>query len=135
MALMARGSEGVFTAGLYFLPFSTGALADRIGVRRATTQDPKGEEGRDLGFGHPHSIFSALRGLGISGYLRPRYCSETRALTPEHLPGAYAGAHVLWSVLAGMGRGAAVTLFLYDRITRRIDARRGGHVLSGACCR
>ena len=93
-------------------------------------QAPKGEEGMYLGFGHLHSFLSAILGFGISGYLLSTYCPDPRTIAPEQIPAAYASAHVIWYYFAGIGLLAAIALFIYQRVTGAIDAKRAGDIHS-----
>ncbi len=91
-------------------------------------QAPKGEEGLYMGFSHLHSFLSALLGFGISGYLLTAYCPD-----PDELPAGlseveraayYEHAHYIWYYFAAIGLTAAVALFIFRQVTRRIDAKR-----------
>jgi dipeptide/tripeptide permease len=87
-------------------------------------QAPKGEEGLYLGFSHLHSFLSSLLGFGISGYLLTAYCPDPSTLTPELLKTAYDKAYYIWYYFAGIGIVAAVSLFVYGKVTTAIDRKR-----------
>lgn len=88
-------------------------------------QAPKGEEGLYLGFGHLHSFIANLLGFGLSGYLLSKYCPDPKTLTPESLPMAYAQANYIWYYFAAIGLVSAIALFVYTRITKILDAKKG----------
>ncbi|MCX4241467.1 MFS transporter [Paraliomyxa miuraensis] len=98
-------------------------------------QAPAGEEGLYLGFSHLHSFLASLLGFVTSGFLLERYCPEPttlsaadqaqrlRALAGEGpMPEAYAHAHYLWMVFVGVALVSAVSLVIYGRVVRRLDA-------------
>ena len=103
----------------------------------ASKQAPPGEEGLYMGYSHLTTFFAWLFGFVISGYLLDAFCPEPRSLPPEvqaahaqalqsgaALPEAYAHAHYIWYVFAGIGVIAFLCLLIYDRVTRSIDAKR-----------
>ncbi len=87
-------------------------------------QAPKGEEGLYLGFGHLHSFVANLLGFGLSGYLLTKYCPDPRTLTPDQMTTAYADANFIWYYFLAIGLTSAIALFIYARVTKRIDGRR-----------
>jgi dipeptide/tripeptide permease len=94
-------------------------------------QAPKGEEGLYLGFSHLHSFFSFLLAFLLSGFLLDRYCPDPRlfvneagALDAVAYAAATQNAHYIWYVFVGIGAVSAVALFVYGRVTRRIDRKK-----------
>ncbi len=87
-------------------------------------QAPKGEEGLYLGFSHLHSFLSSLLGFGISGYLLTAYCPDPATLSPEQLPAAYDKAYYIWFYFTAIGIVAAISLFIYGKVTTNIDKRK-----------
>lgn len=86
-------------------------------------QAPKGEEGLYLGFGHLHSFIANFLGFGLSGYLLTQYCPDPKTLMPSQLQTAYAHANYIWYYFSVIGLLSAIALFIYARVTKRIDAR------------
>lgn len=100
----------------------------------ASKQAPKGEEGLYMGYSHLTTFFAWAVGFGLSGYLLEAFCPDPTTLPPQvqqahqaalesgsALPEAYAHAHYLWYVFAGLGIAAFLCLLVYDRVTRRLD--------------
>ncbi|HHU96233.1 MAG: MFS transporter [Bacteroidota bacterium] len=94
-------------------------------------QAPKGEEGLYLGFSHLHSFFSFLFAFGISGYLLDRYCPDPRLFTDASgvfdavaYTAATQNAHHIWYVFVGIGAISAVALFIYGRVTKKLDEKK-----------
>lgn len=87
-------------------------------------QAPKGEEGLYLGFSHLHSFLSSLLGFGISGYLLTAYCPDPSTLTPELMKTAYDKAYYIWYYFAAIGLVAAISLFIYGKVTTAIDRKK-----------
>ncbi len=98
-------------------------------------QAPKGEEGLYLGFSHLHSFLASLLGFITSGFLLQRYCPDPRTLSEAEqaqrlaaiagegsMPEAYAHAHYLWLVFVVIAIVSAVSLVIYGRVVRRMDA-------------
>ena len=103
----------------------------------ASKQAPPGEEGLYMGYSHLTTFFAWLFGFGVSGYLLEAYCPDPKTLAPADLeayqtaiatggplPEAYANAHYLWYVFAGVGFLAFGCLLVYALVTRRIDRAR-----------
>ena len=95
-------------------------------------QAPAGEEGLYLGFSHLHSFFSFLFAFGLSGVLLDKYCPDPRLFMDEAglldkvaYAAATQHAHYIWYVFVGIGAISAIALFLYARITRSIDKKKG----------
>ncbi len=87
-------------------------------------QAPKGEEGLYLGFGHLHSFIANVLGFGLSGYLLTKYCPDPKTLTPEQLPTAYNDANLIWYYFAAIGLVSAIALFMYAKVTEKMDAKK-----------
>ncbi len=84
-------------------------------------QAPKGEEGMYLGFSHMHSFLASLLGFGLSGYLLTEYCPDPRFLTAAEKLHAYDKAHVIWYYFATIGLISAISLVIYNYVTKKID--------------
>lgn len=100
----------------------------------ASKQAPEGEEGLYMGYSHLTTFFAWLFGFVISGHLLDRYCPDPKTLSPEvraqwqaaietgsAMPEAYAQAHYIWFVFAGIGAVAFAALMLFKLVTDRID--------------
>ena len=88
-------------------------------------QAPKGEEGLYLGFGHLHSFIANFLGFGLSGYLLTKYCPDPKTLLRGQMVTAYAHANYIWYYFAAIGLVSAVALFVYAKLTQRMDSYRG----------
>lgn len=91
-------------------------------------QAPKGEEGLYLGFSHLHSFFSYLFAFGLSGFLLDKYLPDPRLFTNEAgvmdsvaYAAATQNAHHIWYVFVAIGAISVVALFIYGRVTNRMD--------------
>jgi len=104
----------------------------------ASKQAPKGQEGLYLGYAQTNTFFAWMFGFILSGYLLEAFCPDPRTLPPAvqaqyhaamaghgALPAAYAHAHYLWYVFAGIGLVAFVSLLVFHQVTRRLDAQDG----------
>jgi dipeptide/tripeptide permease len=87
-------------------------------------QAPKGEEGLYLGFGHLHSFIANFLGFGLSGHLLTKYCPDPKTLAPGELHTAYAHANYIWYYFVVIGLISAVALFIYAKVTNRLDAKK-----------
>jgi dipeptide/tripeptide permease len=87
-------------------------------------QAPKGEEGLYLGFGHLHSFIANLLGFGLSGYLLTKYCPDPKTLLPEQMATAYINANYIWYYFVGIGLVSAIALYIYAKVTKRIDEKK-----------
>ena len=87
-------------------------------------QAPKGEEGLYLGFGHLHSFIANFLGFGLSGYLLTKYCPDPKTLSAGEMHTAYAHANYIWYYFAAIGLVSAVALFIYAKLTQRMDGDR-----------
>ncbi|MDX5586063.1 MAG: MFS transporter [Aureibaculum sp.] len=89
-------------------------------------QAPKGEEGLYLGFSHLHSFLSSIIGFGLSGYLLSKYCPDPR-LFDSHTAweAAASNAHYIWYYFAIIGLISAISLIIYGKVIRRLDAKVG----------
>ena len=91
-------------------------------------QAPKGEEGVYMGFSHLHSFFSALAGFIMSGFLLDRYCPDPHTLpsglTEIQKAAYYTDAHLIWYYFVAIAAVAAVALFIFNIVTKRIDERK-----------
>ena len=86
-------------------------------------QAPRGEEGLYLGFGHLHSFIANFLGFGLSGYLLTKYCPDPKTLSAGQAATAYVHANYIWYYFAVIGLVSAVALFVYAKVTHRMDAR------------
>ncbi len=94
-------------------------------------QAPKGEEGLYLGFSHLHSFFSFLFAFGLSGFLLDKYCPDPRLFIDEagvldtiSYAAATQNAHYIWYVFVGIGMISAIALFIYGRVTKKMDKNK-----------
>jgi len=102
----------------------------------ASKQAPPGEVGLYMGYSHLTTFFAWLFGFIVSGYLLDAFCPDPKSL-PEAvrlahaqalasggvLPEAYAHAHYIWYVFAGIGVLAFVCLLVYARVVDRLDKK------------
>jgi dipeptide/tripeptide permease len=102
----------------------------------ASKQAPPGEVGLYMGYSHLHTFFAWLIGFAVSGYLLEAFCPNPTTLSPEvqqqrmdalaglaPMPQAYAHAHYIWYVFAGIGVVAFCCLMIYKAVTDSIDKR------------
>lgn len=108
----------------------------------ASKQAPKGEEGLYLGYQHLTTFFAWAFGFIASGYLLNAYCPDPKTLDSAvrwkwhvaiawdlPLPEAYAHAHYIWYVFAGIGVTAFCAMLVFKLVTDAIDRRHAGSVL------
>lgn len=89
-------------------------------------QAPKGDEGLYLGFSHLHSFISSVLGFGLSGYLLSKYCPDPKLFeTKEAWEAASAHAHYIWYYFAGIALVSAISLIVYGKVIRKLDAQKG----------
>lgn len=105
----------------------------------ASKQAPPGEEGLYMGFQNLHSSIAWLVAFVLSGHLLDRYCPDPEKLRladPQAyaqwqsaiagqgpMPEAYAHAHYLWYVYAGIGVLALLALLAFKYVTAAIDRK------------
>ncbi|MBN2571700.1 MAG: MFS transporter [Ignavibacteriales bacterium] len=91
-------------------------------------QAPKGEEGLYMGFSHLHSFFSYIIGFVMSGFLLDSYCPDPTTLpaglTEVQRMAYYADAHYIWYYFVGIGLLAAIALFVFKIVIKKIDAKK-----------
>lgn len=88
-------------------------------------QAPKGEEGMYLGFAQLESFVSTLIGFAMSGWLLDKYCPDpAKFATHEEWLAASANAHYIWYYFAAIAAVAAVALVIYQRVVKRLDAKK-----------
>ncbi|MCK5742930.1 MAG: MFS transporter [Chlorobi bacterium] len=114
--------------GIAFQGFAECFISPRY-LEFFSLQSPKGEEGMYLGFAHLHSFVANFIGFGMSGILLDSYCPnpnkpELVGLSPEQLAPYYEHAHYIWYVFAGIGLLSAVSLIIYSKVLKRIDAKK-----------
>ena len=98
---------------------------------------PSGKEALYMGYAHLNNFFSWLIGYILSGYLLEAFCPDPAKLSaPAHaeyatalrtatpLPAAYAHAHYLWLVFAGIGVVAFFSLLVFQQVVRRSTAAK-----------
>lgn len=103
----------------------------------ASKQAPEGQIGLYLGYQHLTTFFAWALGFGISGHLLTKYCPDPKTLTPAvheqweaavttggPMPEAYAHAHYIWYVFAGIGATAFLALLVFKLVTAAIDRGR-----------
>lgn len=87
-------------------------------------QAPKGEEGLYLGFSHLHSFLSSIIGFGLSGWLLSKYCPDPRMFdTRAAWEAASTNAHYIWYFFALIALASAISLIIYGKVIRRLDAK------------
>jgi MFS family permease len=87
-------------------------------------QAPKGEEGLYLGFSHLHSFLSSIIGFGLSGWLLSKYCPDRRLFdTRSAWESASIHAHYIWYVFAAIALTSAISLIIYGKVIKRLDAK------------
>jgi dipeptide/tripeptide permease len=103
----------------------------------ASKQAPQGEEGLYMGYQNLTTCLAYFMGFVISGYSLDRFCPDPNSLRSEvhrqwqaaietgsAMPQAYAHAHYIWYVFAGIGFAAFFCLLIFKYVTNWIDARR-----------
>ena len=103
----------------------------------ASKQAPPDEVGLYMGYAHLNTFFAWLIGFAISGYLLEAFCPDPRTLPlavqqqrlaalagQVPMPEAYAHAHYIWYVFAGIGLVAFLCLLVYKFVTDRIDRKK-----------
>jgi len=89
-------------------------------------QAPKGEEGLYLGFSHLHSFLASILGFGLSGYLLSKYCPNPKLFdTHEAWEAAASNAHYIWYYFAAIALTSAVSLIIYGKVIKSLDAKAG----------
>jgi len=87
-------------------------------------QAPKGEEGMYLGFSHLHSFLASILGFGLSGYLLSKYCPDPKLFeTHEAWESAASNAHYIWYYFAAIALTSAVSLIIYGKVIKRLNAK------------
>jgi dipeptide/tripeptide permease len=102
----------------------------------ASKQAPPGEIGLYLGYQHLTTCIAWLFGFIASGYLLDAYCPNPESLSAAvqqlridaiangtALPDAYAHAHYIWFVFAGVGAVALVAMLTFKFVTDAIDKK------------
>jgi dipeptide/tripeptide permease len=102
----------------------------------ASRQAPEGQEGFYMGYAYLNVFFAWLGGLILSGYLLEAYCPDPKTLSAAQqeawrlalagtgeMPAAYAQAHHIWYIFAGIGVAGFLLLMLFQWVTSRIDAK------------
>ena len=97
----------------------------------ASKQAPAGQEGLYMGYAHINTFFAWFAGFVLSGYLLEAYCPDPAKLSAADqaariaalagqgaMPAAYAQAHIIWYVFAGVGIAAFAALLVLQRTSR-----------------
>lgn len=103
----------------------------------ASKQAPEGEVGLYMGYQHLTTFFAWAFAFALSGHLLDRFCPDPKTLSPEvhaqweaatqagaAMPEAYANAHYIWFVFAGIGVAAFLALWVFKFVTDMIDRAR-----------
>lgn len=90
----------------------------------ASKQAPKNEEGMYMGYSHLTTFFAWLFGFILSGYLLNAFCPDPKTVPPDQMVTAYAHAHYIWYIFAGIGFVAFLLLLIFKSVTDRIDRRQ-----------
>lgn len=103
----------------------------------ASRQAPPGETALYMGYSNLCSFFGNILGFGISGYLLDAWCPDPAHMDPavaearlaalrdgRALPEAWANAHYIWYVFAGIGALAFLALLVFRMVTEGMDRRR-----------
>jgi len=97
----------------------------------ASKQAPPGQEGLYMGYAHINTFFAWFIGFVMSGYLLDAFCPDPAKLSAADqaarlaaiagqgaMPAAYAQAHIIWWVFAGVGALAFTALMFLQRASR-----------------
>lgn len=89
-----------------------------------------------MGYAHVNVFFAWFFGFILSGYLLDAFCPDPAKLTSADqamrvsalagrgpMPAAYAHAHVIWWVFAGVGAAAFTALMILKRSEPRASTR------------
>ncbi|TKG93963.1 MFS transporter [Puteibacter caeruleilacunae] len=110
--------------GIMFQGLAESFISPRF-LEYFSLQAPKGEEGLYLGFSHLHSFISSILGFGLSGFLLQKYCPDQALFdSPEAWSAAKANAHYIWYYFMAIAGVSAISLIVYGRVTRRLDAEK-----------
>jgi len=103
----------------------------------ASKQAPPGQEGLYMGYAHINTFFAWFLGFVLSGYLLDAFCPDPARLPAADqaarlaalaghgpMPAAYAEAHVIWWVFAGVGVVAFAALMILKRSERTATPAR-----------
>ena len=103
----------------------------------ASKQAPPGETGLYMGYSHLTTFLANLFGFGLSGYLLNWWCPDPKTLPAAAqaqwetaiagqgpMPDAYANAHWIWWVFAGIGFAGFAGLLVFNWVTGRVDAKK-----------
>lgn len=99
-------------------------------------QAPPGQIGMYMGYSNLNTFFAWLFGFILSGYLLEAFCPDPKTLSAADqaarslalqgqgaMPAAYAHAHYIWYVYAGIGVCAFLALLVFQQVARRRAAR------------
>ncbi|MBU4484076.1 MFS transporter [bacterium] len=95
-------------------------------------QAPKGETGLYMGFSDLKIFFAWLFGFAISGYLLEAYCPNPKTVDSANMVTAYANAHYIWYIFAGIGFAAFLALLIFKFVTDRIDRKHHMPIAAGS---
>lgn len=110
--------------GIVFQGLAESFISPRF-LEYFSLQAPKGEEGLYLGFSHLHSFVSSILGFGLSGVLLTKYCPDpTLFESRAEWEVASANAHYIWYYFVAIAAVSAVSLIIYGRVTKKLDAQK-----------
>jgi dipeptide/tripeptide permease len=105
----------------------------------ASKQAPRGQEGMYMGFQNLPTSIAWFLGFMMSGYLLDAFCPDPARLATTDpaahaqwqaalagqgsMPAAYASAHYIWYVFAGVGVAAFLALLVFKAVTEASDRR------------
>jgi dipeptide/tripeptide permease len=126
----------MLSLGIALQGFAECFLSPRY-LEYASKQAPVGKEGLYMGFSHLNVFVAWLVGFIASGYLLNSFCPDPATLPKlaqdqyraalagqVPMPDAYAHAHYIWFVFAGVGVVAFLSLLLFRWITGRNDRQQ-----------
>ncbi len=85
----------------------------------ASRQAPEGEVGLYMGYSYLTNFFAWLAGFSASGYLLDAYCPDPSKVPQAARAQAYAHAHHIWYVFAGVGAVSFLALLVFRLVTRK----------------
>jgi dipeptide/tripeptide permease len=134
MGLAAHPVTVAMVLGIALQGFAECFLSPRY-YEFASKQAPPGQEGLYMGYAHINTFFAWFTGFVMSGYLLDAFCPDPKTLTAGDqaarlaalagngsMPAAYAQAHIIWWVFAGVGVLAFGALLVLQRRTRNETA-------------
>ncbi len=130
MGIVAHPVTVAMVLGIALQGFAECFLSPRY-YEFASKQAPPGQEGLYMGYAHINTFFAWFVGFVLSGYLLEAFCPDPAKLPAADqaarlaalagtgpMPAAYAQAHVIWWVFAGVGVLAFAALLILQRSAR-----------------